>query len=46
MEEKKEHKEKKKEKLSLMQRAKRIGPAIELVPGFSFDSDSKIKLYE
>ena len=34
-----------KEKLSLWEIAERIGPVVELVPGFSFDSDSKIKLY-
>lgn len=33
-------------KVSLWERAHEIGPAFELVPGFSFDSDSKIKLYE
>ena len=34
------------EKLSLWERAQRLGPTIELVPGFSFDSDSKVKLYD
>ena len=33
-------------KMSLWERAHQIGPVIRLAPGFSFDSDSKIKLYE
>ena len=33
------------EKISLMERSKRLGPIMSLVPGFSFDSDSKVKLY-
>ena len=37
---------KEREKLSLWEIAERMGPVIELVPGFSFDSDSKIKLYD
>ena len=32
-----------KENLSLWERAQRMGKVMELVPGFSFDSDSKIK---
>ncbi|MCH5311003.1 MAG: hypothetical protein J1E57_03485 [Prevotella sp.] len=32
------------EKISLLERARRIGPVLVLVPGFSFDSDSKVKL--
>ena len=35
----------KSEKLSLLDRAKRMGKVLELVPGFSFDSDSQVKLY-
>ena len=34
-----------KEKLSLWERAKRMGKVMELAPGFSFDSDSKVKTY-
>lgn len=34
------------ERLSVLERARRLGPVLSLVPGFSFDSDSKIKLYE
>lgn len=34
------------EKISLLERARRIGPVLTLVPGFSFDSDSRIKLYD
>ena len=33
------------EKISLWERAKRLGSVFQLVPGFSFDSDSKVKLY-
>ena len=33
------------EKISLFERAKRLGPVFTLAPGFSFDSDSKVKLY-
>ena len=33
------------EKISLMERARRLGKVFELVPGFSFDSDSQVKLY-
>ena len=33
-------------KMSLWERAHQMGPVIKLAPGFSFDSDSKIKLYE
>ena len=32
------------EKLSLWERAKRMGKVMELVPGFSFDSDAKVKI--
>ena len=32
-------------KLSLWERAKRMGKVMELAPDFSFDSDSKVKLY-
>lgn len=32
-------------KMSLWERAKKIGKVLELAPGFSFDSDSKVKLY-
>lgn len=35
-----------KEKISLLERARRLGKVCEVVPGFSFNSDSKIKLYE
>ena len=35
----------KKKKLSLWERAKRMGKVLELAPGFSFDSDSKVKVY-
>ena len=31
----------KKNKLSLWERAKRMGKVLELAPGFSFDSDSQ-----
>lgn len=34
------------ERLSLWDRAQILGPVLELVPGFSFDSDSKVKLYD
>lgn len=34
-----------KEKLSLWERAKRMGKVMELVPGFSFDSDAQVKTY-
>lgn len=34
------------EKKSLWEIAHEMGPICELVPGFSFDSDSKIKLYD
>ena len=34
-----------KKKLSLWERAKRMGKVMELAPGFSFDSDSKVKTY-
>ena len=34
------------ERLSVLERARRLGPVLSLVPGFSFDSDSRIKLYE
>jgi hypothetical protein len=33
-------------KTSLWEKAHHIGPVVELVPGFSFDSDSKIRLYD
>ncbi|MBR1557456.1 MAG: hypothetical protein IJ647_06825 [Prevotella sp.] len=33
------------EKISPLERAKRLGPVFQLVPGFSFDSDSQVKLY-
>ena len=33
-------------KQSLWEIAEQMGPVIELVPGFSFDSDSKVKLYD
>lgn len=32
------------EKLSLLERARRLGPILTLMPGFSFDSDSEVKL--
>jgi hypothetical protein len=35
----------KKKKLSLWERAKKMGKVLELAPGFSFDSDSKVKVY-
>ena len=35
----------KERKLSLWERAKRMGKVLELAPGFSFDSDSKVKVY-
>lgn len=31
---------------SLWEKAHQIGPVVELVPGFSFDSDSEISLYD
>ena len=33
-------------KMSLWERAHLLGPTMETVPGFSFDSDSEIKLYD
>ena len=33
------------ERQSLLERARRMGKVLELVPGFSFDSDSQVKLY-
>jgi hypothetical protein len=33
------------EKISLMERSRRLGKVFELVPGFSFDSDSTVRLY-
>lgn len=41
-----ERKFKEAEKISLWERAHRIGKVCELVPGFSFDSDSEINLYD
>lgn len=35
-----------KKKRSLLEIAKSLPAMVELVPGFSFDSDSKVKLYE
>ena len=32
-------------KLSLWERAKKMGKVLELTPGFSFDSDSQVKVY-
>lgn len=37
---------KRQEKLSPWDRALRMGPTIELIPGFSFDSDSKVRLQD
>lgn len=34
------------EKISLMERSRRLGVTLQLVPGFSFDSDAKVKLYD
>ena len=36
---------KKEKKLSLWERAKKMGKVLELTPGFSFDSDSQVKVY-
>lgn len=36
---------KKDKKLSLWDRAKKMGKVLELAPGFSFDSDSKVKVF-
>ncbi len=33
------------EKISYWERFHRLGKVFDLVPGFSFDSDSKVKLY-
>ena len=35
----------KEKKLSLWERAKKMGKVLELTPGFSFDSDSQVKVY-
>ena len=37
---------KEREKMSIWEIAEKMGPVIELVPGFSFDSDAKVKLYD
>ena len=34
------------EKMSIWEIAEKMGPVAELVPGFSFDSDAKVKLYD
>ena len=34
------------QKLSPWDRALRLGPTIELISGFSFDSDSKVRLQD
>lgn len=34
------------EKISLWERAERLGVTLQLVPGFSFDSDSKVKMFD
>lgn len=34
------------EKITYWERFERLGPVFQLVPGFSFDSDSKVKLYD
>jgi len=36
----------KERKLSLWEVAHKMEPMFELAPGFSFDSDSKVKLYD
>ena len=35
----------KQKKLSLWERAKKMGKVLELTPGVSFDSDSQVKVY-
>ena len=34
------------EKISLWERAERLGVTLQLAPGFSFDSDSKVKMFD
>ena len=33
-------------RMSILEIARIMGPVVELAPGFSFDSDSKVKLFE